>query len=189
FAMSSSHGGNRLVIHGAAFAAGDDGVLIAGPKRAGKTSLLIHSLQTAGRQFISNDRVVVDLAAGEPVLHGMATLVTGRDRTLSFVPEFERMLLERNYDYRLTLAEVRQKGLDAERKRSGNAFDITPAQFCALIRVGVQSQSPARMVLFPQLSETSRGIRLRKLSPSDAATRLRASLFGSSAPGSTSEVF
>src|SRR5262249_23112329 len=98
-------------------------------------------------------------------------------------------LLERNYDYRLTLAEVRQKGLDAERKRSGNAFDITPAQFCALIRVGVQSQSPVRMLLFPQISEASRGIQLRKLSPSDAATRLRASFFGSSAPGSTSEVF
>ena len=189
FAMSSSHSPETIVIHGAAFTAVDDGILIAGPKRAGKTSLLIHCLQRADRRFIANDRVVVDLAGVEPVLHGMPTLVTVRDQTLNFFPQFEQRLLENDCDYRLTIDEVRQKGFYGQRKRSGNAFDITPSQFCAILGIGMQSQIPIRILLFPQVSEMTAGIELRKLSSPDAAERLSASLFGSYSSGAISQVF
>ena len=189
FAMSFSRGSDSIVIHGAAFTAGDDGILIAGPKRAGKTSLLIHCLQVAGRQFISNDRVVVNIGGREPALHGMPTLVTVRDQTLNFFPQFERTLLENHYDYRLTIEELRQNGFYGQRKRSGNPLDITPAQFCALLGIGMRGQSPLRMLLFPKISETTPGIELRKLSSPDAAERLSTSLFGSYPSGRISEVF
>jgi len=48
FAMNHSHRTGCLVIHGSAFVVGGRGVVIAGPKRAGRTTLLIPVLRQAG---------------------------------------------------------------------------------------------------------------------------------------------
>ena len=189
FAMSSSQTRDGLVIHGAAFAAQDNGIIIAGPKRAGKTTFLIHCLQAAQARFISNDRVVVSLASSDPVLRGMPTIVTVRDQTLDLFPSLQQPLLESRHDYRLTLREEERDGAPALRPRCGRPFDLAPAHFCALLRVEMSGQSRVRALLFPRITEEGDGIQLRKLSPQAAHERLSASLFGAGSSPTTSQVF
>jgi hypothetical protein len=189
FAMSSSQTRDGLVIHGAAFAVKDNGIIIAGPKRAGKTVFLIHCLRIAEARFISNDRVVISLASSEPVLRGMPTIVTVRDQTLDLFPALEQPLLEGRYDYRLALGEENRDGAPAVRLRCGRSFDLSPAHFCALLRVGLSGQSRVRALLFPRVTEAAYGIQLRNLSAQAAHERLRAALFGSGSSRKTSQVF
>ena len=187
FAMNFSQTSNSLVIHGAALTVGNSGIVIAGPKGAGKTSLLIYSLQNAGACFVSNDRVVVDLAGPEPVLRGMPTLVTIRDQALNLFPELQRPLLEGCYDYRLALGEAKREG--AKTVRLGRPFDLSPAQFCALLNIGVCGQSLVRALLFPWVTEGSDGIHIRELSAQAAGKRLTTALFRVGLSARTSQVF
>src|SRR5262249_43903094 len=90
FAMISSVRAGALIIHGAAFGVGDRGVVIAGPKKAGKTTLLMHVLRNVPARFLSNDRVVAAWEDGDPTLYGMPTIVTVRQqgaRRLRFLHE------------------------------------------------------------------------------------------------------
>lgn len=189
FAMMHSWTGTRLIIHGAAFAVGESGVIIAGPKGAGKTSLLIHSLQDAGARFITNDRVVVDLAGAEPMLHGMPTIVTIRDQTLDLFPELGKRLLQGGYDHRFTLTETIPEETRAVRSQRGRPIDLTPAQFCTLLDVSMREQSPVRALLFPRVTEGDDGLHLRELSAQAAGERLSMALFGARSSQRTSQVF
>ncbi|MBI3800890.1 MAG: hypothetical protein HY268_28435 [Deltaproteobacteria bacterium] len=190
FAMNFSHTGNNLVIHGAALMVGNSGIVIAGPKGAGKTSLLIYALQNAAACFVSNDRVVVNLAGSEPVLRGMPTLVTIRDRALDLFPELQRPLLEDGSDYRLTLGEAKPRSAPAGQRARGRSFDLSPAQFCALLNRGMRGHSPVRVLLFPHVREESEGIHIQEVSAQAAGQRLTAALFGVNlSPPRTSQVF
>jgi hypothetical protein len=189
FAMSSSQSRDRLVIHGAAFAVEDNGVIIAGPKRAGKTTFLIHCLQATEARFISNDRVVVSFAGTEPVLRGMPTIVTVRDQTLDLFPALQQPLLGGRYDYRRALGEEERDGAPAARLRSGRPFDLAPAQFCSLLQARMSGQSRVRALLFPRVTEETDGIQLRGLSAHAAQERLSGALFGIDSPQKTSQAF
>src|SRR5262249_44554738 len=48
-----------LLLHASAFAIGRQGVIVGGPKRAGKTTLLVHALSADSVEYVSNDRVLV----------------------------------------------------------------------------------------------------------------------------------
>lgn len=189
FAMMHSWARGSLVIHGAALAVGDSGIIIAGPKGAGKTSLLVYCLQAADARFVSNDRVVVDLAQSEPVARGMPTLVTIRDQTLDLFPELERRLSRTRYDHRLALTEVNQEGGRAVPLQRGCPVDLTPAQLCRLLDVRMQDHGPVRALLFPRVTEGSNGIQIRELSARAAAERLAAALFAVGSSQRISEVF
>lgn len=189
FAMMHSWTATSLIIHGAAFAVGESSVIIAGPKGAGKTSLLIYCLQDAGVRFITNDRVVVDLAGSEPVLRGMPTIVTIRDQTLDLFPKLGKRLLRGGYDHRFALTETTPEEIRAVRPQRGRPINLTPAQFCALLDVGMRDQSPVHALLFPRVTEGDDGLHLRELSAQAAGERLSMALFGARSSQRTSQVF
>ena len=85
-AMAASLARGGLLLHGAAFAIGGRGVVLAGPRRAGKSTLLLHALQAAGALFISNDRVLARQGQDRVVLRGMPTIVNLRPGTLATFP-------------------------------------------------------------------------------------------------------
>jgi hypothetical protein len=189
FAMSASQTLDEFVIHAAAFSVMNEGIIIAGPKRAGKTTFLVHCLQASGARFISNDRVVVSLASTEPVLRGMPTLVSVRDGTLDLLPELQQPLLAARYDYRVALEERKAQGAPEAWSRRGDPFDLTPSQFCAVLGVRMSGHAPVRALLFPRISEESDGLRIRHLPARAALERLSTSLFGIRSPQPNSQAF
>jgi hypothetical protein len=63
YAMLYAARAGWLILHAAAVDFGDYGLVIAGPKRAGKTTLLLHALRNERGRYVSNDRVAL---SGEP---------------------------------------------------------------------------------------------------------------------------
>jgi hypothetical protein len=113
-----------LLLHAAAFAAGDQGIVVAGPKRAGKTTLLLHALSAASARYVSNDRVLVTADRGRAIARGVPTIVRVRRGALDRFPAVAARFASASYHHRLTLEEAAVLGagaaasrVDAERLR------------------------------------------------------------------------
>jgi len=85
---------------------GDRGVILAGPKKSGKTTLLMHLLSGGGADYVANDRVAVAWRDGVPVLRGMPTIITLREATAS-VPHQRQHVVKRGFHAWLTIDEAR----------------------------------------------------------------------------------
>lgn len=174
-AMERARARGRLLLHAACMAAGADAFLIAGPKGAGHTSLLLRGLmQTAGR-FVSNDRVVVRVASGHVVAQGMPTIVSIRRQTLDMDPALRQRLEGTPSRHWLTASEETSV---RPAPRGGDAsVDLTPAQVCAALGVEAMAAARVRAILFPRVDGGSRTV--SQLSHSLARQQLSEALFGS----------
>ncbi len=74
------------LMHAACVCNGDTGVLIAGPKHAGKTTLAIELMRT-GFGLVANDKVLLEHRDGAVLAIGATTAVGIRAGTLSLLPE------------------------------------------------------------------------------------------------------
>jgi hypothetical protein len=83
----------RHILHAAAVALDDRVVMLAGPKRSGKTTLLIHLLRHGGAAFVTNDRVVATERRSTVRVHGLPTIVKAWRDTLEWFPEVRERLL------------------------------------------------------------------------------------------------
>lgn len=187
--LATSHvwRGESLIIHGAAVAVDGRGLLIAGPKGAGKTSTLLHLLlHQPGTWFVSNDRVVVDFEPSA-VLLGMPTVASIREHTLGLFPGLEDRLRERNYDARLALSELTPRLAGSVRGAEGRV-GLSPAQLCAAVGTPMLGGAPAGALLLPRVSQDEEGIQVMPLSARMAADAVRTHLVGGAVPA-VSQVF
>ena len=74
FAMNHSHG-RGLFLHASAVATEGGALVIAGPKAAGKTTLLTYLLSDRAGHYLSNDRVLVTEPSRRMLLRNMPTVV------------------------------------------------------------------------------------------------------------------
>jgi hypothetical protein len=165
-----------LLLHAAALAVGNRGLILAGEKNAGKTTLLVNLLRHGGARYVSNDRTLVSLAASPPALHGMPTIISVRPGTLAFFPRLGEQLRARGFQYRLTLQEA--VGRVAARLSNDGRFALSAAQLCALLGVERLGACAASAVVFPQIADDEQTIRLRQLDEREAADRLTPAVFG-----------
>ena len=176
-AMNHSRRTGSLVIHGSGFVVEGRGVLIAGPKWAGKTTLLIHVLRQGTAQYLSNDRVVACFEGERPTLRGMPTIVALRQGTVEMFPDLRRRLLVDSFRYLDKRSETTQSFPPRIRPGKDRRFNLSPWQFCELLQVGSRAQGQAQALLFPRVTGEAGTVELEQLSAGDAAVRLRQSLF------------
>lgn len=189
-AMRAAWTDHSLVLHAAAVALdGGDGLLIAGPKNTGKTSLMLYCLKAAGARFVSNDRVVVDVDTSHPVAHGLPTVVSIRPQTVTLFKQLHESLLHHPYDDRSTLREVALGRQPTYGPHNGHPASLTPAQLCAFLNVEMVGQTLPRALLFPRVSSTRDGIHVEPLAKDAAAVRLADALFATGSPERTSTFF
>jgi hypothetical protein len=189
YAMNGARLTGRLIIHGSAFALDGGGVIIAGPKHAGKTTLLMYMLKQGGAEYVSNDRVVVSFEQAGPTMRGMPTIVAVRQETLEMLPDVHHRLLAAGYNYRLTLAETKRGPLRPARPGKDGRYTLSPAQFCELLQVRAAARASVRALLFPRVTGGSGTIELEELPAEEAAVRLNQSLFGAGPSREGSELF
>jgi len=166
-----------LLLHGAAFAAGARGVVLAGPKGAGKTTLLLYLLRDAGAALIANDRVLVKLDEGRPLLRGMPTVVKIRRGTLALFPALATALADGAYDHTRSVRES-DRAPDGALSGSDETARLTLAQLSKATGSTTQAQAELSRLVFLRVSDTSRGIRLERLDLETTIRRLRTVLFG-----------
>ena len=178
-----------LFLHAAALAVRGRGVVIAGQRAAGKTTLLIHLLRHPGARYVSNDRALVSFHPATVALRGMPTIVTVRPRTLALFPSLRERLLASGYHPRLSLAEVAAAPLQTPRPWGDQRFGLSPAQFRALLATEAVADCQLSTLLLPRITNQPGTVRLTELSPEVAAERLSLALFGAGSWRKSSDVF
>jgi hypothetical protein len=177
-----------LLLHAAAVAVGDRGIVITGPKGAGKTSLLIHALRARSARYVSNDRVVVPAAAGRPSATGMPTIVALRRGTLDLFPSLAARAAASGYAYCLTLEEALAAGPRPGDPR-GKPDSLSPAQLCRLLDVRPLACSEIAAIVFPRITREPGTFALRRLTEAEVVDEIPDMLFGVRGGRFTSSVF
>ena len=162
-------------IHAAALEHNGRGILIVGPKRAGKTSLLIHCLSEAGSLFIANDRAVMssDSRLGWR-LGGMPTVISIRPGTVALLhrPGF---LAASRWSARMTLTEALTPA-DGPPASAPCQLSISPRQFCHAVAADRVASAPLRAIVFPRVDTGREGLHFSRLSADSVGKRLRSHL-------------
>jgi hypothetical protein len=180
----------RLILHAAALEIDGCGVAVLGPKRAGKTTLLMHLLRVPRARFIANDRVVVDVTPTVPALRGLPSIVSLRGGTLDLFPEVSAREARWRYAFWHTVAE----SIDGiEGRPVPRDVDVTPVQFSSLLGVLSTDAAPVCAFVFPCVEPPHRDrgldLDLAMLTREDAERRLRESVFGGINQGERSSAF
>jgi hypothetical protein len=172
-------------LHAAALAHAGHGLLIAGVKRAGKTTLLLHVLEATGAEYVSNDRVLLptgDAAAAR----GMPTIITVRAESRPFLGPLYDRLAGSGSHYRLTRAE---SVAPARRITPTDEIGVSPAQLCAALGVTMRADCIPRAIVFPVIDPAAGRPVFRALSEKDAAARIPAALLSATLDKKVSDLF
>jgi hypothetical protein len=177
-----------LLLHASAFAVGDRGVLIGGPKLAGKTTLLVHALRVASARYVSNDRVMVLPQTAPATARGVPTIVALRSGMLALFPELADRVDRASYHHRQSLGEPAPVSPGAGAPLPTNA-NMSPAQLCRLLDVQPLAQCEVAALVFPRITHEAGGLSVRRIPEAEAATRLTGALFGVPSSRWCSDVF
>ena len=183
FAVARCWSRRRVLVHAAACAVEGRAMLIAGPKQAGKTTLLLHCLRVPGAEILTNDRALLDLEGDALRASGIPTYVSIRPGTLQLIPALEAVLRERNYDSRLALGEA-PHGEPRPFQPNQNVY-LTPAQLAGATARPLRDAAELGAILFPRKT-AGHGIELIPMTGRSAAERLGESLFGGPSRGRAS---
>jgi len=176
----------RMIVHGAAFAREGRGILIAGPKQAGKTTLLVHCLRASSTEILTNDRALLAADSSQVTLRGIPTFVSIRPGTRTLFPHLSETLRQRGYHPQLALGEEPDRP-QAPRPEDQDVY-LTPAQFAEALARENRSTAPLAAVLYPRKTQGHR-IRMRSLDAREASERLLRNLFGSKTRGQPAQGF
>jgi hypothetical protein len=80
-------GADRVALHAAAFELEGGAFVVAGPRRAGKTTFLLAALHHLGAGLVANDCVSIRPGATGPVARGVPTVVRVRPGTCDLLPD------------------------------------------------------------------------------------------------------
>jgi hypothetical protein len=180
YAMGYASRRGWLIVHAAAVRLGRAAVVIAGPKHAGKTTLLLHALAHERGVYIANDRVALHLGPAGITVHGIPAVVSVRHESLAWFPGMAAALEEFRPDRHLTLAE-RRAGREPGRMPAGR-WCLSPAQLCRVLGVDSAPSAPVDALVFPRIHASQDVTRLETLAPDQAAAALRAAVLRSSPP-------
>jgi hypothetical protein len=180
-AMHAAVARSGFFLHAAGFALEGGAVVVAGPKRAGKSTLLLYALSAAPGALLSNDRLLLSPRADRFLVTGMPTITTLRPGTLEFFPTILESLLSSGFHTGVTVAEARELSGD-QRGKVGPAPDgrygISNRQLCEIIPCEAQTHAPARAILFPRVTPGTEVLTLVQATADEAVHELRQSLFG-----------
>jgi len=167
----------RIDLHAASVEHGGRAMLIAGPKNAGKTTLSLHLVRSAGCQFVANDRSFVGAAAPGHVVEGMPTAVKIRPPTLASFPELLHRLPPVARPYLYSLAEL-EGARPSDEEAEGVDFALTPIQIAVRLAAGTRAAAPLGAIVFPRVVDDEPSWELEPLPPFEVAAGLSANLYG-----------
>ena len=188
FGIGYARQAGSLLVHGAALRVGNRAFVIAGPKAAGKTTLLVHLLLRTGGQFITNDRVAVAAEGSQVMATGVPTIVSLRTSFGVWFPSLEERLRRSRYHHRFTLDEGEVSRPDPGGPPPSSPWSLSPRQFCRLLGTQPQAVGPVAALLFPCVAPTVPGVVVEALPPEQALDRLNDSLLPSAPPDAMFDV-
>jgi hypothetical protein len=164
-------------LHAACVQGEGHGLLIAGAKGAGKTSLTLYLMRSCGAELVANDRSFVRGAGGGVTAFGMPTAVKIRPPTLAVFPELRRNLPPVARPYLYTRAELAVATASAEAAHDVD-FALTPNQLAARLRVMPRPTTAVSAIVFPEVCSARSGFDVEAMSAEAVAAAIHANLYG-----------
>ena len=182
---------SSLLLHAAGFVVGGKAVLLAGRKRSGKTSLLLHTLNSGADanaaglsandrlpvRYLSNDRTVLLPDGARIVARGIPTIASLRTSSLELFPHIRDGIERSGFFPALTRREAGRYPLGVARPWGGSKFTLSPSQLCDLTGVDAAPSAPLGAIVFPNMSGKRGGIRITRLKKAEAIAQLQRALF------------
>jgi hypothetical protein len=171
-------GAGAIPLHAAAVE--DEGAvsLMVGPRRSGKSTLMLDALARGGSRYVSNDRAFAWVDAGVTTARAVATIVHLREGSSGLVPGTSGLFEAIDsgaWHYASTLSECRANRV-AGRAAEGSGYrkppGIGPAQLCSLLDVQASAGGRIARIVLPRVDPGSRGFRLAQLTPDAAAGQI-----------------
>lgn len=178
--------GGATLLHAAAVALGDGVVLIAGPRTAGKSTLLTWLLAQGGASYVSNDRTAL-LPDGRAV--GIPTVITLRPGIFDHLTALPPLPASWSvpYAHRLT-SDERERAARVERL-DRRTLSVAPAQYCEWLGAPRRRDGRVIAVLYPEVASEPRAEPLLEpLSRPEAERRLREACISIPADGLFAEL-
>jgi hypothetical protein len=176
-----------VCLHAASAVQDGTAILIAGAKRAGKTTLLLDVIRRGGGAHLSSDRVMIDAAGDAPIAYGVPTIASVRDGSRAVLHGLASPPSQ--YRHYATLEECATDGHPIVEPTSRTIPPMSPSQFRAWLGATAASDAPVSAIVFPRIDEAVETLTLQALSPADAAERLRAVVFRSGREVSIPDAF
>ena len=178
-----------LDVHAAAFVAEDRAFLVVGPKRAGKTTLLVHALASGRTALLANDRVFVDVSGKPGCAVGVPTVVSLRAGTLALYP---RLLTGASSGDPPVLSHAGEPGAHDDGATAGGPAGrlvLSTRQLAGRLGVDCARSAAVAAILFPEIDPAETHWSLAPLAPGEGVARLLASRYGGHARPSRPTVF
>jgi hypothetical protein len=162
-----------LMLHAAGVTLDGVAIGIAGPKSAGKTTLLLRALATPHSAFLANDRLLVR-PGRRPLAVAVPSVIRLRRGTRALFPEITAILRTAG-DFRRHAAERDAIG-PAPPETLGEAWHLSPPQVCAALGRPVCASVPLAALLFLGLRGSDS--RPRQLARDEASNTIVNNLLG-----------
>jgi hypothetical protein len=167
-----------VLVHGAAIRVDGGVIAICGPKRSGKTTLLMALLMTPGTRYVANARCALRANGAGVSVRGLPTIVSIR-----------RDGLERFPAARQRLSAVRPDLAGHEQPDRPN-FSLSPPEFCALMNDCPRaSGGPLLALIHPRITDDPTRLSLHRLDADEALERFRQGLFRAAHASPLGEAF
>ena len=174
-AMEASARDGAFCVHAAAFEVGGSVFLIAGPKHAGKTTLLIHALTSERTRLVANDRVIVSKEIAGFSAHGMPTLVSirpGTRRLLGGVLGTAEWAADQ-----ACLADGEADQYAGRPLGRDERMILSPDQFSRMLGKTQVAAGRLAAIVFPFVDPRGHGLPLTRMTASEASGHLCSSMF------------
>jgi hypothetical protein len=185
WAMHHAFRRGRGFLHAAAVVRDGKALLLAGPKRSGKTSLLTAILQArTDVAYLANDRVMVSRLDAGVVCRGMPSIVSVRPGSLEFLPGVEPRLRASACGHTSRSLETTTPVTLADGR-----YALSPAQFRRVVDARPVAEAGLAAIVFPRVRPEEATLSVRPLSAQEATQRLAEAVFGLAAAGGPSAIF
>jgi hypothetical protein len=178
YVMNEMQRRGNFFLHASSFVTASGPVIVTGPKKAGKTSLVMFACSAGDGVYLSNDRVLLQLVDGDFVLRSVPVIITVREKTFEFFPRLKKRILDEEMNFRARRGErLRDVSPDTVIGSDGE-YDLSQEQFCDLLGSAHALEAHKPIVVIPQITGRPGTFTIRAIDEKEAASFLRHSLFG-----------
>lgn len=178
YAVNNAQLRGDFFMHASCFKVKGRTVVVAGAKKAGKTTLLLFACRTGGVQYVSNDRVRVRTLHRGYTLRSVPVIITIRKGSFDFFPDIGQALLRRRLHHRLSGKEHPDRTKPRQAIGQGGTYDLSTLQFCDLMGIRAAAEATEPLVVIPRLTHAAGTFAIRRLRPAEAFGHMQDSLFG-----------
>jgi hypothetical protein len=179
-AQSRAMAAGAVAFHAAALGRNGRVLAIAGPKRAGKTSLLLHLLHVTGASLVASDRLCLVNGDSGIAARGIPTVIKIRPGSVDLFAAALASLSDR--PHRACLSGVERAEDDLLARTQAHRPDprrvLNPDQLTGALGIDRLGQGALAAVIFPRVDpENAAGLTLARMDPAIAFDAYERSLF------------